>query len=177
MNMEEGYVFWVTGLSGAGKTTIGKKLYEYIREYQNKVIFLDGDILRSVLDNSDYSSEGRKKLGMQYARLCKMLCSQGVFVVICVVAMFDEVRDWNRNNIINYKEIFLNVPFDELEKRNQKKMYSRAKKGEISNVYGYDINAELPKYPDVIIDNYGDVTSDIAFQIICENCLDNIIKA
>lgn len=168
MKNNSGNVYWITGLSGAGKTTVGIKLYEYLKSTKDNVIRLDGDIMREVFQNKDYSTEGRRVLGYQYARLCKMLSAQGIDVVICCIVMFDEVRVWNRENIVNYHEIFLDVTMDELIKRNQKGIYTNAMKDKSQSVYGISIEAELPKCSDLIIKNYGDVSPDVAFNQILE---------
>lgn len=151
----KGTTYWITGLSGAGKTTIGKLLYEYIKQTKENIVFFDGDILREVYQLTDYTPEGRLKLALQHARLCKMLNEQGIDIVICVIAMFDECREWNRKNIQNYKEIYLKVSIDELIKRDQKQLYSRALRNEIKNVMGIDISFEEPKNADLVVDNGG----------------------
>lgn len=162
--MNVGTVFWITGLSGAGKTTIGTMVYDYLKERKPNVVRLDGDILRQVFANNDYSLEGRKKLSFEYSRLCKMLSEQNIDVVISVISMFDEVREWNRKNIRSYKEIYLEVTMEELIRRNQKGLYkeSSVKK----SVYGIDIEAQLPQKPDLTISNYGDVTPKRALEMI-----------
>lgn len=169
MNKNVGVTYWVTGLSGAGKTTIGKKLYEYIATKKENVVFLDGDVLREVYNTVDYSPEGRKNLAFQHGRLCKMLTEQGIDVVICVIAMFDECRLWNRQYIENYKEIYLRVPIEELIRRDQKCLYSKALKNEISNVMGIDIDYEVPKCPDIKIDNYGKNSPEKVLRSIIES--------
>ncbi len=164
-----GTTYWITGLSGAGKTTIGRLLYEYLRRKDEKLVLLDGDILREVYQDHSYSQDGRIELTYRNARLCKMLNEQGINVIICCVAMYDECRTWNRDNIKNYKEIFLNVPVDELIKRDQKKLYSRALNNEIENVMGINMDYEAPKTPDIEINNSGDFTprKTVDF-IVCE---------
>lgn len=163
-----GCVYWVTGLSGAGKTTVGTKLYNYLREKQSNIIRLDGDILRQVFQSFDYSREGRKQLGFQYSRLVKMISDQGIDVVICTVAMYDEVRQWNRDNIKDYREIYLEVELEELIKRDQKGLYSKAKDNKDENVCGINFDAELPKCPDIKISNYGETTPDKALEAIID---------
>lgn len=162
----QGTTYWITGLSGAGKTTIGKNLYNYIHSKQKNVVFLDGDILRQVYQDLDYSQEGRKKLTFQHGRLCKMLNSQGIDVVICVIAMFDECREWNRSEIENYREVYLRVPIEELISRDQKQLYSRALRNEIENVMGINMEYEEPKSPDIIIENCGENTPEKVLQIL-----------
>ena len=158
-NPTKGNVFWITGLSGAGKTTIGTMLYKYLKSKKDNVIRLDGDIMREVFQNNDYSAEARKNLGYQYSRLIRMIADQGIDVVICTVAMFDDIRLWNRNYIENYNEIYLEVSIEELRRRDQKGLYTTS----TVNVCGVSQMAELPKNPDLIIKNYGNITPEIAF--------------
>ena len=158
LQMKIGTTYWITGLSGAGKPTIGRLLYETINEKKSNIVFLDGDILRQVYNTTDYSSEGRLRLAMQHSRLCKMLNEQGIDVVICVIAMYDECREWNRDNIENYVEVYLDVDIEELIHRDQKQLYSRALKNEIDNVMGINMDFDEPKNPNLRIDNSGRYT-------------------
>lgn len=162
------YVYWVTGLSGAGKTTIGKMLYQHLKEKKDNVIRLDGDSLREVFQNQDYTYEGRKALGFQYSRLCQMLSLQEIDVVICTIAMYDDVREWNREHISGYREIYLEVDMEELIRRDQKGLYSRALRQEEKDVSGMNMATELPKKPNIIIHNYGDTTPQKALKMIIE---------
>lgn len=163
---KKGCVYWITGLSGAGKTTIGTLLYNYIYSKKENVIFLDGDVLRDVYQSHDYSDEGRRKLAFQNSRLCKMLSDQGVDVVICLIAMYESCREWNRNNIEKYKEIYLQVPIEKLIERDQKQLYSRALREEVKNVMGIDISYEEPLKPTLKIDNSGILSPEEVFEII-----------
>ena len=158
--MNKGNLYWITGLSGAGKTTIGSRLYEYIHSKKDNVLFLDGDILREVYQSTDYTQEGRRKLAFQHSRLCRMLTNQGVDVVICLIAMYDECRAWNREHIDNYHEIYLKVDIDELIKRDQKQLYSRALRNEIPDVLGINLDFEEPKNSDIVINNNGQNSPD-----------------
>ena len=103
--MKNGTVYWITGLSGAGKTTIGKLFFDKIKLKKETVIFLDGDELRNAFGNDlGYSRDERFKCAMRYSKICQLLSNQGQDIVICTISMFDEVRNWNRQNIKNYKE-------------------------------------------------------------------------
>lgn len=148
-----GKLYWITGLSGAGKTTISGLLYNYLKKKQSNIILIDGDKIREVYQNTDYTEEGRVKISYTNMRLCKMLTDQGIDVIIAVIGMRDEYREWNRNNIENYYEIYLEVPIEELIRRDSKGLYSKALRGEIKNVYGIDMKYEEPKNPDVHILN------------------------
>lgn len=166
--MERGRVFWVTGLSGAGKTTIGRCLFTKMREYKSSVVFFDGDELRKVFgDDLGYTRDERFKCAMRYARLCKMISEQGVDVICCTISMFHDVRKWNRQSISNYVEIFVDVPMEIIKERNQKKLYSGVSNGTVSNVVGMDIEIELPRNPDMLIENSGNQAPDeLADEII-----------
>lgn len=154
-------VYWITGLSGAGKTTIGKLLYEKIKERYPNTIFLDGDILRKVFgDDLGYTEEERRKCAMRYSRLCAMLDEQEMNVICCTISMFESVRDWNRNNISNYKEIYIKVSMDTLYARDQKGLYSGKTKEEQREVAGIHINIEEPKHPDLVLQNDGQKTPE-----------------
>ncbi|NGX35229.1 MAG: putative adenylyl-sulfate kinase [Candidatus Anoxychlamydiales bacterium] len=158
-----GIVYWITGLAGAGKTSIGKKLYEKLREKKSNVVFLDGDNLRAILKIScNYSISERLKLAMVYARLCKMLSDQGMDVVCCTISMFNECRDWNKKNIKNYKEVYIKVPFEVLKKRNQKNLYKDKK-----NVVGLDLEFEEPSSSHLILRNDGKNSLEFLFDILC----------
>ena len=154
--MEKGILYWITGLSGAGKTTIGNALYYELRKKKDNIVILDGDILKKLVgDSLGYTTEDRKKRAYYYSNLCKTLTDQGISVVICTIAMYDEVRDWNRKNIEKYIEVFLKVKMETLIKRDRKGLYSRQATGEVSNIVGIDQDVEFPKNPDIVVENDG----------------------
>lgn len=172
----EGRVYWVTGLAGAGKTTIGNLLFQYLKEEHPNTIIFDGDALRQAFDNDlGYSRQERLKCAMRYAKLCKLIVEQDIHVICCTISMFDEVREWNRTNIKNYTEIFIDVPVPVLAKRNQKNLYSDVKSGNTKNVVGMDLELQLPKNPDVLLFNDGTQTPEEIFSTLIEK-LDDIIK-
>ncbi len=148
--MEKGTLYWITGLSGAGKTTIGNRLYYQMKLEKPNTIILDGDVLKTIVGkNLGYKREERLEKAYRYSTLCKLLTDQGINVIICTIAMFDEVRMWNRTNIEYYVEVFLDVELEILKRRNQKKLYSQKK----ADIVGIDIEVEYPKNPDIIIKN------------------------
>lgn len=166
---KEGALFWITGLAGSGKTTIGNYLYYKLKSYTDGVVILDGDILKNIVDSSvGYSNEERKKRAYKYAALCKTLTDQGLLVICCTIAMFEEVRQKNRKEIKNYIEVFLNVPFETLKERNKKGMYARALKGEQKNLVGVDLDVEYPECPDVVLKNDGSISVKESVEKILE---------
>jgi adenylylsulfate kinase-like enzyme/phosphohistidine swiveling domain-containing protein len=151
-----GRVFWVTGLSGAGKTTVGRELWSRLRAAGRQVFFLDGDTLRAVIaEDLGHSAENRRRSAMRNARLCRLLAGQGADVVCATISLFHEVQRWNRENIPGYREIYLRVPIDELRRRDSKGIYAGAQGGDARDVVGLDVPAEAPEAPDLVLDNYG----------------------
>lgn len=143
-------VLWITGLSASGKTTLGNRITECLRESRTNVIFLDGDDLRSVLGETlTHSRVDRLRLAFIYGRLCRLLSEQGMIVVIATVALFEEIHHWNRMHIPGYFEIFLNVPLSELRRRDPKGIYRRYDSGIINNVAGLDMHVDFPTKPDI----------------------------
>jgi len=153
-------VYWVTGLAGSGKTTIGNALY-YKMKKQIPVVLLDGDILKDIVGEkgsgkSRYTKEERLSRAKRYSLLCKMLSDQGINVIICTIAMFDEIREWNRENFEYYIEIFLDVSMEVLKKRDKKGLYLHVKKDD--EVPGVHYAPEFPKDPDLILNTDGSVS-------------------
>jgi adenylylsulfate kinase-like enzyme/SAM-dependent methyltransferase len=149
-------VYWLTGLSGAGKTTIGCSLYYKLKEEKPNVILLDGDVMSTFLVNySGYEYDDRKRRAYVYSNMCKMLSDQGIDVICCSISMIDEIRDWNRKNIKMYYEIFIDVPLDVLKSRDNKALYSKFRDGQDKNVVGLGMTTEFPKNPDLTILNDG----------------------
>jgi len=150
-------VYWLTGLSGAGKTTIGRLWYERLKASGEAVVFLDGDELRQVFgDDLGYSEADRRKSAMRNARLCALLSKQGITVVCCTISMFDSVRAWNRENISGYFEVYVKASIDTLCGRDQKGLYSR----EETDVAGIHFQVEEPKVPNLVLENDGEKTPE-----------------
>ena len=167
--------YWITGLSATGKTTLSKLLVESFRNSGEKVIHLDGDELRQVLSDEAYTREERIALGMRYSRLCRLLISQEVSVVVSVIGLFKELHKWNRENIPNYVEIFLDTPLDELKKRDPKGLYKKYAAAEIQNMAGLDLKVDFPENPDVHLQWSNKKTIDDLFQELLNN-IKQIVK-
>lgn len=154
----KGIVYWITGLSGAGKTTIGNRLYYELKQKMDNVVLLDGDVLKQIVgEELGYSENDRRKRAYRYAKICKMLADQDIIVICCTIAMYDEVREWNRKNNKAYVEVYLDVPMEVLVERNQKGLYSRYREGEVANIAGIDVKVEFPRSSDLVIKNDGSI--------------------
>ncbi|MGA2578368.1 MAG: adenylyl-sulfate kinase, partial [Bryobacteraceae bacterium] len=166
-----GRVFWITGLSGAGKTTLGRELWNRLRAAGRPATFLDGDALRAAIaEDLDHSAGHRRRSAMRNARLCRLLAEQGGDVVCATISMFHEVQRWNRENIPGYREIYLRVPIDELRRRDSKGIYVGDWRGDTHDVVGLDVPAEAPEAPDLVLDNYGALDVPTAVDRILAVC-------
>jgi len=162
-----GRVFWITGLSGSGKTSIGRALASHLRASGGRVIFLDGDTLRAAVSSDlGYSAEDRRSVAMRNGMLCRMLAEQGFDIVCSTISLFHEVQRWNRENIARYNEIFVRVPLEELKRRDIKGIYGDDRRA--ANVVGVDIPAETPEAPDLILDNHDSLEPEEAVRLILD---------
>lgn len=148
-------VYWLTGLSGAGKTTIGRLWCEKLKAAGESAVLLDGDDLRgAIAEDLGFTEADRRKSAMRNAKLCALLAKQGITIVCCTISMFDSVRAWNRENIPGYFEVYVKASMETLCQRNQKGLYS----GEKQNVAGVHFCVEEPQNPDLILENDGERT-------------------
>ena len=147
-------VVWIIGLSGTGKSTLAGHVVNRIRLSGKSVVLLDGDVIRTLFGNDvDHTMDGRRRNAERLSRISKFLSDQGVYVVAAVLSIFPEWRQWNRDNIEGYSEVYMRATMQTLLKRDIKNLYARALNGEISNVVGVDLPFPEPENPELIIDN------------------------
>lgn len=143
-------VIWILGLSGSGKSYIGKKLRKKLKR---NFIIIDGDIIRSIFQNDlGYSRKERKINANRISKLVEYLSNNGCNVIVTVLSLFPDILKWNRKKIKNYYEIFIDVPIKRLIKRNSKKIYTRNNKLN-KNIVGLDIKFSKPKKIDLVLKN------------------------
>lgn len=140
-------LLWITGLPGSGKSTLANQVVSVIRISGRQCVLLDGDSLRAILGrtnpDSDYSMQSRKEIAMTYSKIGALLNSQGLMVVISTVSLFWEVQEFNRKNLPNYCEVFLDVDLDLLHSGERKNLYD--------SVLRETLIPEFPKNPDIIL--------------------------
>ena len=149
LNKKKGILFWITGLSGSGKTSIAKLIKKDIVEKYGPTIVLSGDDLRKIFKLNKYDRLSRLENGLKFSNFCKKITDQKINVIFAVVGMFDKIRSQNKKNIKNYVEIFIQSNLKKIIKKRKKKIYHKG----ITNIVGLDIKPELPKKPNLIIKN------------------------
>ena len=147
----EPMVLWFTGLSGAGKTTIARRVYDAMKEKGLTVEWLDGDVTREFLPQTGFSKAERDAHVLKSGFIAKLLEQNGVFVVASYISPYAETRARVRELCRNYVEVHVATPLEECERRDVKGLYARARKGEISNFTGLDDPYEEPQNPEIRI--------------------------
>ena len=150
--MRKGTVYFFTGLAGAGKTTIGGMFYERLKAIRPEAVLIDGDKNRDKTNARtprDYSTEARRAGAKSVLKRCGEFAEQGIDAVYCGIGMYADVRAWCRENIENYREIYIKVSMETLYRRNQKGLYSPGMK----QVVGVDLPWDEPDCSDVVIEN------------------------
>ncbi len=150
-------IVWMIGMSGAGKTTIGKELHRQWKERDPAIVLIDGDEIREVFKHdrsSDaYTINGRRINADRITELCLWLDRQNINVACCILSIFPEMQKKNREQFSEYREVFIDVPFEILKLRDYKGLYAAALEGKMKNVVGVDIPFTPPPNPDIVIDN------------------------
>lgn len=116
----------------------------------SKIVLLDGDELRKIISHFSikFSNDDRIKVSMFYSKLCKYLSDQNMVVICCTISMNRQCQNWNRQNIKNYYEVFID---SSKKTRLKRDLHKQIYKG--SNVVDNDIAAEFPEKPDLKLIN------------------------
>ena len=147
-------VIWFTGLSGAGKTTLAKRLEEELFARNYLVQILDGDNIRSGINsNLSFSDEDRTENIRRIAEVSKLFLNCGIIAINSFISPTHDIRNLAKNIIgeEDFVEVFINAPLEVCEQRDVKGLYARARRGEIKDFTGISSSYENPAQADIEI--------------------------
>ncbi|TMB92421.1 MAG: adenylyl-sulfate kinase [Chloroflexi bacterium] len=152
--MNLGLTIWLTGLSGAGKSTIADRVAEELRERGLPVEVLDGDeVRRNLSAGLGFSKEDRDTNIRRIGYVAELLTRHGVVVLVAAISPYREVRSEMRDRIGRFLEVYVECPITVLAERDVKGLYRKALAGEIDHFTGVSDPYEAPDDPDVWIDS------------------------
>lgn len=151
--MSRGFVVWLTGLSGAGKSTIALQLREQLLSLGRHVELLDGDEVRTNLSKGlGFSKEDRDANIRRIGYVARLLSRNGAAVITAAISPYREIRDEVRAATPGFVEVHVRCSLDEAMRRDVKGLYQKAIAGEIQNFTGVSDPYEDPADPEVVVD-------------------------
>uniref|UniRef100_A0A673JM67 Bifunctional 3'-phosphoadenosine 5'-phosphosulfate synthase 2-like n=1 Tax=Sinocyclocheilus rhinocerous TaxID=307959 RepID=A0A673JM67_9TELE len=151
-----GCTVWLTGLSGAGKTTIGFALEEYLVSHAIPCYSLDGDNIRHGLNkNLGFTATDREENIRRVAEVAKLFADAGLVCITSFISPFTKDRNDARKILesagLPFFEVFVNAPLEVCESRDVKGLYKKARAGEIKGFTGIDSDYEKPEAPELVL--------------------------
>lgn len=146
-------IIWIIGLSGSGKTTLATEIKKKVLKKEKSIVHIDGDEVREIFNNKDYSLKGRKLNANQIFKLCSFLDRNNINVICSILSIFPEIRKKNRSKFKKYFEVYIKSELKDLISRDNKGLYKKFLQKKIKNVVGMDIKFPVPKNSDLIIKN------------------------
>jgi len=144
-------VIWITGLSGAGKTTLGLAVKEQLKEKGHTSMLLDGDLIRGLFPTG-FDAASRENHALRVAQLAAIIQSQGVTAIVTLITPYQVSRDRARELCGNYMEVYLSTSLAVCEERDVKGLYKKVRAGEIKNFTGIDDPYETPIAAEITLD-------------------------
>ena len=167
--MKNGVTVWFTGLSGAGKTTIGQAVEKELRSHGYNVTLLDGDTLRQTLGKDlGFSKADREENTRRISEVANSLISQGAIALVCVISPYRSQRAAARQQLVDFIEVYVNAPLCVCEQRDVKGLYRKARTGEIQHFTGINDPYEAPLHPDVECKTDSETVAQSAFKVLAK---------
>jgi len=163
---QDGFTVWLTGMSGAGKTTISRILERWLKEHRACVERLDGDEIRKHLSKGlGFSREDRDENIRRIGFVAELLSRNGVIAIVAAISPYRAIRDELRTAIGAFIEVHVDCPLGVLIARDAKGLYQKALNGEIANFTGISDPYELPLNPEVVIDSSTEAPEESAQRV------------
>jgi len=148
-----GFTIWFTGLSGSGKSTLSEIVEQRLKAHGRNVEIMDGDIVRTHLSKGlGFSREDRDTNIKRIAFVCSLLSRNGVIAISAAIAPYGEAREWARQEIGDFVEIYIKCPLEVCRARDVKGLYKLVDEGKIKNFTGVDDPYEEPEHPELVIE-------------------------
>ena len=164
-------VIWLTGLSGAGKSTIANLVEKRLHAMGRHTYILDGDNVRHGLAKDlGFNDEDRVENIRRLAEVAKLMVDAGLIVLTAFISPFRAERRMARDLLRadEFVEVFVDTPLDVAEQRDPKGLYKKARRGEIKNFTGIDSPYEAPEAPEIRIETAAESADRAAERIILE---------
>lgn len=164
---QQGFILWLTGLSGAGKSTVSNALIPLLEARGKKVELLDGDVVRTHLSKGlTFSKEDRDINIRRIGWVADLVARHGGVALVAAISPFREVRDEVKRTYRNVIEVYVNASVEECARRDVKGLYAKALKGEIPNFTGVSDPYEPPLSPDVQLNTASESIEQSAAKVI-----------
>ncbi|KAK7134531.1 hypothetical protein R3I93_017832 [Phoxinus phoxinus] len=166
-----GCTVWLTGLSGAGKTTIGFALEEYLVSHAIPCYSLDGDNIRHGLNkNLGFTATDREENIRRIAEVAKLFADAGLVCITSFISPFtkdrNDARKIHENAGLPFFEVFINASLEVCESRDVKGLYKKARAGEIKGFTGIDSDYEKPEAPELVLKTGELTVNDCILQLV-----------
>lgn len=149
----KGFTVWFTGLSGAGKSTLSEAIEERLKARGRNIEILDGDIVRTHLSKGlGFSREDRDTNIKRIAFVCGLLTRNGIICISAAIAPYREARQWARQEIGNFVEVYVKCPIEVCRQRDVKGLYKLVDEGKITGFTGVDDPYEEPEHPELVVE-------------------------
>jgi len=158
-------VLWLTGLPGAGKSTIADALERKLHGMGLHTYVLDGDGVRTGLNKDlGFTPEDRAENVRRVAETARLMMDAGLIVIVSLVSPFRADRRAARNLFAegDFAEVWVDTPAEVVVERDPKGLYAKAKAGSLPNMTGMGQGYEPPEHPDLVVSGAGDVDSAVA---------------
>lgn len=161
-------IIWMTGLPGAGKTTVAKKVKETVEEKGEKIEILDGDEVRKNLSpDLGFNAEDRILHNKRVIHMAKLLSKHGIIVVVSLISPFRAVRDIARAELSpDFAEVFVKCSLEKCMERDPKGLYAKAKRGEVKKMTGYSDTYEEPLNPELVLETDKESVEESAAKVL-----------